>query len=142
MTRMERILGGESLVYEAEHYRKDGTRVLLEISSRAIDIGGVPHIQSFHRDITEKMRLQEQVLQSQKMESMGVLAGGMAHDFQNVLTAILAHTEVLRRHVRTDDFGKRRIKTIEDAATTGRPDDIEAAQLRAEREPGTGRRRT
>ena len=54
--RMERILGGESLVYEAEHYRKDGTRVLLEVSSRAIDIGGVPHIQSFYRDITEKMQ--------------------------------------------------------------------------------------
>ncbi len=114
--RMERILGGESLVYEAEHYRKDGTRILFEISSRAIDIGGTAHIQSFHRDITEKVRLQEQVLQSQKMESLGELAGGMAHDFQNVLTAILAHTEVLRRHVRTDDFGKRRIKTIEDAA--------------------------
>lgn len=115
-TRMERILGGESLVYEAQHYRKDGTRILLEISSRAIDIGGVPHIQSFHRDITERVRLQEQVLQSQKMESLGELAGGMAHDFQNVLTAILAHAEVLRRHVRPDDFGMRRIKTIEDAA--------------------------
>jgi nitrogen-specific signal transduction histidine kinase len=76
----------------------------------------VLHIQSFHRDITEKVQLQEQVLQSQKMESLGELAGSMAHDFQNVLTAILAHTEVLRRHVRTDDFGKRRITTIEDAA--------------------------
>ena len=114
--RIRRILSGESLVYEAEHYRKDGSRILNEISSRAIDIGGVVHIQSFHRDITEKMKLQEQVLQSQKMESMGLLAGGIAHDFQNVLTGILAHTEVLRRHVKTDDFGKRRIKTIEDAA--------------------------
>ena len=114
--RLAKILAGESLVYEAEHYRRDGSRVLFEISSRAIDIGGVPHIQSFHRDITEKMKLQEQVLQSQKMESMGELAGAMAHDFQNVLTAILAHSEVLRRHVATDDFGKRRIKTIEDAA--------------------------
>jgi PAS domain S-box-containing protein len=114
--RMERILGGESLVYEAEHYRKDGSRVLLEISSRAIDIGGIPHIQSFHRDITEKVKLKEQMLQSQKMESLGELAGSMAHDFQNVLTAILAHTEVLRRHVKSDDFGQRRITTIEDAA--------------------------
>ncbi len=114
--RIRRILNGESLVYEAEHYRRDGSKVLLEISARSINVGDVPHIQAFHRDVTEKIRLQEQVLQSQKMESMGLLAGGIAHDFQNVLTAILAHTEVLRRHVSTDDFGKRRIKTIEDAA--------------------------
>lgn len=114
--RLNRILSGESFMYEAEHYRRDGSRVLLEISSRAIDIGGVLHIQSFHRDITEKMRLREQALQSQKMESLGVLAGAIAHDFKNVLTGILAHTEVLRRHVTTDDFGKRRIKTIEDSA--------------------------
>jgi nitrogen-specific signal transduction histidine kinase len=66
--------------------------------------------------MTEKKKLQEQVLQSQKMESMGVLAGGIAHDFNNVLTGILGHTEVLRRHVKSDEFGKKRIKTIEDAA--------------------------
>ena len=114
--RLKRILNHESPVYEAEHYRKDGTRILLEVSSRAIDIGGVPHIQSFFRDITEKVKLQEQVLQSQKMEAMGVLAGGIAHDFNNILTAILGHTEVLRRHVKSDEFGNRRIKTIEDAA--------------------------
>lgn len=114
--RLRKILAGESLVYEAEHYRKDGSKVHLEISSRAIDIGGAPHIQSFHRDITEKKKLQEQVLQSQKMESMGVLAGGIAHDFNNILTGILGHTEVLRRHVKSDEFGKKRIKTIEDAA--------------------------
>ena len=114
--RLDKILNNESLVYEAEHYRKDGSRVLLEISSRSIVIGGVTYIQSFYRDITEKIKLQEQVLQSQKMESLGVLAGGIAHDFNNVLTAILAHTEVLRRHAVTDEFGRRRIKTIEEAA--------------------------
>ncbi len=114
--RFRKMLNNESLVYEAEHYRKDGSKILLEVSSRAISIGGTPHIQSFYRDITEKIKLQEQVLQSQKMESLGVLAGGIAHDFNNVLTAILGHTEVLRRHVVTDEFGKRRIKTIEEAA--------------------------
>ena len=88
--RLKKILNNDSLVYEAEHYRKDGTRVLLEISSRSIVIGGVPYIQSFYRDITEKIKLQEQVLQSQKMESLGVLAGGIAHDFNNVLTAFSA----------------------------------------------------
>ncbi len=114
--RLTRMLQGESLLYEAEHYRNDGSRVQLEISAQAIEIGGVVHIQSFHRDITEKKQLQEQAIQSQKMESMGVLAGGIAHDFNNTLTAILGHTEVLRRRIRSDDFGLRRIKTIEDAA--------------------------
>ncbi len=114
--RLKEILDGKSVVYEAEHYRKDGSRIFLEVSSRAIDIGGVLHIQSFHRDITEKKKLQEQVLQSQKMESMGVLAGGIAHDFNNVLTAILGHTEVLRRHIGSDEFAQKRIKTVEDAA--------------------------
>jgi PAS domain S-box-containing protein len=114
--RHNRVLKGESLLYEAEHVRKDGSTVQLEISARAIDIGGVVHIQSFHRDITEKKQLQEQAIQSQKMESMGVLAGGIAHDFNNTLTAILGHTEVLRRRIRSDEFGLRRIKTIEEAA--------------------------
>ncbi|HWR71540.1 MAG TPA: ATP-binding protein [Nitrospirota bacterium] len=113
---LARILRGESLLYEAEHRRKDETRIQLEISARAIDIGGVTHIQSFHRDITEKKQFQEQAIQSQKMESMGVLAGGIAHDFNNTLTAILGHTEVLRRRLRSDELGLRRIKTIEDAA--------------------------
>jgi len=114
--RLKRTAGGEALVYEAEHYRKNGSRIFFEISSKAIDLGGARHIQSFHRDITDKKKLQEQVLQSQKMESMGVLAGGIAHDFNNVLTAILGHTEVLRRRIGPDEFNRRRIKTIEDAA--------------------------
>ena len=114
--RLNRLLKGESLLYEAEHVRKDGSTIQLEISARVIDIGGVVHVQAFHRDITEKKQLQEQAIQSQKMESMGVLAGGIAHDFNNTLTAILGHTEVLRRRIRSDEFGLRRIKTIEDAA--------------------------
>lgn len=114
--RLTQLLLGEPLQYETELIRSDGSRIQLEISARAIEIGGVVHVQIFHRDITEKKQLQEQAIQSQKMESMGLLAGGIAHDFNNTLTAILGHTEVLRRRVQSDEFGLRRIKTIEDAA--------------------------
>ncbi len=114
--RMGRMLSGESLVFETEHFRRDGSNVLLEVSSKAIDIGGELYVQSFHRDITEKKRLQEQLFQSQKMESIGVLAGGIAHDFNNILTAILGHAELLQEFSNLDAAGKERVKKIETSA--------------------------
>ena len=114
--RLKRVAAGETLLYEAEHFCKDGSSIELEVSSKAITAGGKVHVQTFYRDITEKKKLQEQVMQSQKMESMGLLAGGMAHDFNNVLTAILGHTEVLRRHIAPDEFALQRIRTVEEAA--------------------------
>jgi PAS domain S-box-containing protein len=73
-TRMRRILEGESVAYESKHNKKDGTLIDLEISAKAIAIGDELFIQSFYRDITERKKIQEHLLQSQKMESIGVLA--------------------------------------------------------------------
>lgn len=114
--RMSRILNGESLVFESEHYRKDGSRVYLEVSSKLIDIGGKSYIQSFYRDITEKKKIQEQLMHSQKMESIGTLAGGVAHNFNNILTAILGHAELLLEYSELDDASKQRIRSIEGSA--------------------------
>lgn len=114
--RMNRILNGEPLVFETEHYRRDGSKILLEVSSKAIDIGGELYIQSFHRDITEKKRLQEQLFQSQKMESIGILAGGIAHDFNNILTAILGNAELLHNYSNLDATSLQKVKTIEGAS--------------------------
>jgi PAS domain S-box-containing protein len=47
--RIERILAGETLSFETEHYKKDGSSVILEISAKALDIGGEPSITSFHQ---------------------------------------------------------------------------------------------
>jgi PAS domain S-box-containing protein len=114
--RMERILGGESLLYETEHYRKDGTKISLEVSSRAIEVEGASIIQSFHRDVTEKKGLQEQILHSQKMDSIGLLAGGIAHDFNNILTSILGSTELLLLKDDVDEFTNRCAQNIEAVA--------------------------
>ena len=114
--RMSRILNGESLIYETEHYQKDGNKVLLEVSSKAIDIEGETYIQSFYRDITEKKRIQEQLMHSQKMESVGSLAGGIAHNFNNILTAILGYAELLLEFSELDDTSKQRVRYIESSA--------------------------
>lgn len=114
--RVGRILKGEALLFETEHYRRDGSKILLEVSSKSIDIGGELYIQSFHRDTSEKKRLQEQLFQSQKMESIGILVGGIAHDFNNILTAILGHAELLNEYGELDPTGKQRVKIIETSA--------------------------
>ena len=100
---MSRMLNGESLIFETEHHQKDGNKVILEVSSKAIDIEGETYIQSFYRDITEKKRIQEQLMHSQKMESVGSLAGGIAHNFNNILTAILGYSELLLEFSELDE---------------------------------------
>ena len=114
--RMQKILDGESLIYETEHYKKDGSKVVLEVSSNAINIEDETYIQSFYRDITEKKRIQEQLMHSTKMESIGVLAGGIAHNFNNILTAILGYAELLLEFSTLDDVSKQRVKNIESSA--------------------------
>lgn len=114
--RMNRILTGESLLFETQHYRKDGSKVSLEISAKAVEVDGNLLIQSFHRDITEKKNIQEHLFQSQKMESVGTLAGGIAHDFNNILTAILGHAELIRTDGELDEKSIKRLNVIEDAS--------------------------
>ncbi len=114
--RLQRILQGESLVYETEHFKKDGTRIFLEVSSKAIPIHDEVFIQSFQRDITEKKKIQEHLFQAQKMDSIGMLAGGIAHDFNNVLTAILGYTDLIRRDVGANEKVLGRLSVIENAS--------------------------
>jgi nitrogen-specific signal transduction histidine kinase len=68
------------------------------------------------RDISEERRLQEQLRQSQKMETLGTLAGGVAHDFNNQLTTILGNTRLLMGSFADDDDMRGSLTDIEHAA--------------------------
>ncbi len=89
--------------------RKDGSTVWVEVVVGVVrDAAGVPvGVQGATRDITErrqaeaeKAALEGQVREAQKMEAIGTLAGGVAHDFNNVLTAVLGYAELSLLEVR------------------------------------------
>jgi PAS domain S-box-containing protein len=114
--KLEEILNGIPLIFETENYRKDGGKVLLEVSATRIDLGGKTYVQSFLRDVTEKKRIQEQLLHSQKMESVGVLAGGVAHNFNNILTTILSYADSITESGTIDSKSRGKLQIIEKAA--------------------------
>jgi PAS domain S-box-containing protein len=56
------------------------------------------------RDVTEERQIERELIQAQKMESLGHLAGGLSHDFKNLLTVIVAHTELVRMDLPEEEF--------------------------------------
>ena len=85
------------------HRKKDGTIIIVEITSHGLVLEGRRARLVLTNDITERSRLEEQLRQSQKMEAVGQLAGGVAHDFNNLLTAITGYGDLLRRRLAEED---------------------------------------
>ena len=81
--------------YEVTRRKKDGTVIecLLTSTVRLEEDGTIVGYQGIIRDVTEHKQLQRQLLQAQKMEAIGQLAGGVAHDFNNILTAIIGYSD-------------------------------------------------
>ena len=104
------------------HRKKDGTFIDVEGVSSRIVFAGRPAWLSLVTDVTERKKLEAQVLQSQKMDSIGRLAGGVAHDFNNILGVITGSGDLLRRRLPEDPRAHKYVDDIQKAADRAAPD--------------------
>jgi PAS domain S-box-containing protein len=88
----QQYLMGKTL--EVHGLTREGKELPVELSLSSWQTGDSTFFGAVIRDMTERKRLETQLLQAQKMQAIGTLAGGIAHDFNNILSAILGYTEL------------------------------------------------
>ncbi|MEK6570600.1 MAG: PAS domain S-box protein [Bacteroidota bacterium] len=114
----ETILAGKVWTGEVVNQRKTGKLFYTELLISPImgPAGEVVGFLGSHRDITEKKHLEEQLVRSQKMESIGTLAAGIAHEVGNPLTSISSIVQVIQRTT-SDHFAREKLELVKNQIT-------------------------
>jgi signal transduction histidine kinase/CheY-like chemotaxis protein len=117
--RFLRALRGEAQTFEMQALTKAGDlRLLLVTYTPIYDVGSITSILCIARDVTEERLASERAARSDKLRALGQLASGVAHNFNNILAAILGHTQLIKRECR-DGPAIERLRIIERAALDG-----------------------
>ena len=103
--------------YELSLKCKDGTIVPVEVTSAPIILDGkVVAIQGIARDIRDRKVMEDRLRQAHKMEALGQLAGGISHDFNNILQAIQGYTDIALMKINEDDTLYQNLSEIRKAS--------------------------
>lgn len=117
------LMRGDTWKGRLVNRKKNGTLYTEEATIspvRDVSSGKTVNYVAVKSDITEKIKLEEQYHQIQKMESIGRLAGGVAHDLNNLLTPILGYSEMLLYDFGPEDSRKRKVEQIVQAGFRAR----------------------
>lgn len=113
---VERLYSGQEKIirFNKRYVHKLGHEVPVSINVSMLRDESGKHLSllSIVEDLTEKKKLEEQFRQSQKMEAIGILAGGVAHDFNNILMAIMSFGAMAKKRIKEDDHMKLFIDEI------------------------------
>ncbi len=98
--------------------RKDGKEIVIEDSAAPIrdKNSGIVGVVLVFRDTTDKRRIEEEMIKAEKLQSVGVLAGGLAHDFNNLLTAVLGNISMAKMYVDSRSKAFARLGEAESAS--------------------------
>jgi len=117
--RFCRALAGAAQTFEVRTFRRNSeSRLMLMTFTPIYDEGGVTSVLSIARDITEERLASERAAQADKLRALGQLASGVAHNFNNILAAILGHAQLMKREC-NDERLTSRLDIIEKAALDG-----------------------
>lgn len=113
--------GGESWTGRMTRKHMDGSalEIILSVSPVRDETGHIINFVAVVQDVTREVLLQQQVSQNQKMEALGTLAGGIAHDLKNVLTPILINTEIALEDVGAENPVQPMLEEVLGAARIG-----------------------
>lgn len=113
--------GGSVVLLDGRHIRKDGSVAELETSVALLKdtLAGPTGFRGIVRDITERKKLEQQLIQMHKMEAVGTLAGGIAHDFNNLLMGIQGFASLMRSDLEPDHPHYKKLLQIEKQVNSG-----------------------
>jgi two-component system cell cycle sensor histidine kinase/response regulator CckA len=121
--QLGRALAGEIVLFDGVQRRKDGSVMPVEVYGRVIDCAGRPTLLLLGRDISRRVRaeqaqleFQAKVLEAQRRESLGILAGSIAHEFSNLMMAILGGTGISLSQLGESSPARARMVQVEEAA--------------------------
>jgi PAS domain S-box-containing protein len=95
-TQVDLVRDGRVPSTETELFHKDGRRVPVLAGAAMLPDGGDAECMAFVHDLTTRKELEAQLRQSQRLESVGLLAGGIAHDLNNVLSAVILYGDCVK----------------------------------------------